>query len=71
MYESLKYQLNTTSRFPSVLAELYCTIRVALSWRWFQMGDLNAAVSYWVDIANYDLETAKAMLMTGRYLYDG
>jgi hypothetical protein len=35
------------------------------------MGALNAAVSYWVDIANYDLETAKAMLMTGRYLYDG
>lgn len=26
---------------------------------------------YWVEIADYDLETAKAMLKTGRYLYVG
>ena len=35
------------------------------------MGDLDAAVSYWVGIADYDLETAEAMLMTQRYLYVG
>jgi HEPN domain-containing protein len=28
-------------------------------------------VSYWVDIAEYDLETAEAMLITKRYLYVG
>jgi HEPN domain-containing protein len=28
-------------------------------------------VSYWIEIAEYDLETAKAMLTTGRYLYVG
>lgn len=60
-----------TIRFLSVLAELYYTIKVVLSWMCFLIGDLDAAVSYWVDIANYDLETAKAMLMTGRYLYVG
>lgn len=27
--------------------------------------------AYWVDIADYDLETARAMLETGRYLYVG
>ena len=26
-------------------------------------------VAYWIDIAEYDLETAKAMLKTKRYLY--
>ena len=26
---------------------------------------------YWIDIAEYDLETAKAMQQTGRYLYVG
>ena len=35
------------------------------------MGDLDATVSYWVDIADYDLETAQAMLETERYLYVG
>ncbi|MEA4884368.1 MAG: HEPN domain-containing protein [Clostridia bacterium] len=35
------------------------------------MSYLDAAVSYWVDIADYDLETAKAMLVTERYLYVG
>lgn len=35
------------------------------------MGDSNTAVSYWVDIADYDLETAHAMLATERYLYVG
>jgi len=28
-------------------------------------------VSYWIEVAEYDLETAKAMLTTGRYLYVG
>ncbi len=27
--------------------------------------------AYWVEIAEYDLETARAMLQTGRYLYVG
>lgn len=35
------------------------------------MGDSDAAVSYWIDIADYDLETAQAMLATERYLYVG
>jgi HEPN domain-containing protein len=26
-------------------------------------------VGYWLDLADYDLETAKAMFQTGRYLY--
>lgn len=28
-------------------------------------------VRYWLEIAEYDLETARAMLETGRYLYVG
>jgi HEPN domain-containing protein len=28
-------------------------------------------ISYWMDIAEYDLATAEAMLTTGRYLYVG
>lgn len=28
-------------------------------------------VNYWKEIAEYDLETAKAMLISGRYLYVG
>lgn len=28
-------------------------------------------VAYWTDIAEYDLDTAQAMLDTGRYLYVG
>jgi HEPN domain-containing protein len=28
-------------------------------------------VKYWLEIAEYDLETAKAMIKTGRYLYVG
>lgn len=28
-------------------------------------------VAYWLDIAEYDLDTAQAMLDTGRYLYVG
>lgn len=28
-------------------------------------------IKYWIDISEYDLETAKAMLQTGRYLYVG
>ena len=32
---------------------------------------MNDKTSYWLEIADYDLETAKAMLETGRYLYVG
>lgn len=28
-------------------------------------------VDYWIEIAEYDLETARAMLQTGRFLYVG
>ena len=28
-------------------------------------------VAYWIEMSDYDLETAKAMLITGRYLYIG
>ena len=31
----------------------------------------NEHVNYWLDIADYDIETAKAMLNSGRYLYVG
>jgi HEPN domain-containing protein len=30
---------------------------------------LEDKIKYWVDLADYDLETAQAMLMTKRYLY--
>ena len=32
---------------------------------------MNEKTSYWLDLADYDLETAEAMLKTGRYLYVG
>ena len=32
---------------------------------------MNKKIKYWVDIADYDLETAKAMLQSKRYLYVG
>ncbi|MBN1491347.1 MAG: HEPN domain-containing protein [Phycisphaerae bacterium] len=32
---------------------------------------MNAKVTYWVDLAGYDMDTAKAMLQTGRLLYVG
>ena len=31
----------------------------------------NEKVEYWLELADYDIETAKAMLKTGRYLYVG
>ena len=31
----------------------------------------NHKVTYWVEMSDYDLETASAMLTTGRYLYVG
>jgi len=31
--------------------------------------EVSRKVSYWNDIADYDLETARAMLTTGRWLY--
>jgi len=33
--------------------------------------EMNDSVEYWLDLADYDIETAKAMLNTGRYLYVG
>jgi HEPN domain-containing protein len=32
---------------------------------------MNEKVKYWLDIASYDLETAKALLKTERFLYVG
>ncbi|MCL2486752.1 MAG: HEPN domain-containing protein [Oscillospiraceae bacterium] len=32
---------------------------------------MNDKVKYWFDIAEYDIQTAKAMLKTSRYLYVG
>ncbi len=31
--------------------------------------NITEKIAYWVDIAGYDLETARAMLTSGRYLY--
>jgi HEPN domain-containing protein len=31
----------------------------------------NEKVNYWVEISDYDIETAKAMLQSKRYLYVG
>ncbi|HDP80310.1 MAG TPA: HEPN domain-containing protein [Spirochaetes bacterium] len=33
--------------------------------------DKEQKTQYWQDMAGYDLETARAMLSTGRYLYVG
>ncbi|PZX17378.1 HEPN domain-containing protein [Breznakibacter xylanolyticus] len=32
---------------------------------------MNAKIKYWIDLSDYDLETAEAMLMSKRYLYVG
>ena len=32
---------------------------------------MSAIVSYWIEMSDYDFETAKAMQKTGRYLYVG
>ena len=32
---------------------------------------MNERVQYWLNMVEYDIETAKAMLRTGRYLYVG
>ena len=32
---------------------------------------MNERIKYWLDIADYDIETAKAMLSSGRLLYVG
>ncbi|MDR1704598.1 MAG: HEPN domain-containing protein [Clostridiales bacterium] len=32
---------------------------------------MDERVEYWLEIADYDIETARAMLKTGRYLYVG
>jgi len=31
----------------------------------------DGTAEYWIELADYDIETAKAMLQTGRYLYVG
>ena len=32
---------------------------------------MNNKTNYWIEMSDYDLETASAMLVTGRYLYVG
>jgi len=32
---------------------------------------IESKIDYWLDLSGYDLDTAKAMLKTGRYLYVG
>jgi hypothetical protein len=32
---------------------------------------MNDRMKYWFSLADYDFDTAKAMLQTGRYLYVG
>ncbi len=32
---------------------------------------MESKINYWVEMSDYDLETADAMLLTGRYLYVG
>jgi len=32
---------------------------------------MNNKSAYWIDLAEYDIETARVMLQTGRYLYVG
>jgi len=32
---------------------------------------MNESVKYWLDLTEYDIETAKVMLNGGRYLYVG
>lgn len=35
------------------------------------MKAMDDKVKYWIDLSDYDLETAEAMLQSGRYLYVG
>ena len=35
------------------------------------ISDVKKKIDYWIDIAQYDLETARAMLKSGRFLYVG
>lgn len=32
---------------------------------------MDKKVAYWIEMSDYDFDTAKAMLQTGRYLYVG
>ncbi|MGL5787700.1 MAG: HEPN domain-containing protein [Bacteroidales bacterium] len=32
---------------------------------------MDGRIKYWIEMSDYDLETAEAMLLTGRYLYVG
>ena len=33
--------------------------------------EMDSKIKYWIDISDYDLETAEAMLQSKRYLYVG
>ncbi len=37
----------------------------------YKINSLDSKVKYWIDLSDYDLETAEAMLQTKRYLYVG
>lgn len=32
---------------------------------------MNKKISYWIELSDYDLDTAEALLASGRYLYVG
>ncbi len=32
---------------------------------------MNEKISYWIELSDYDLDTAEALLASGRYLYAG
>ncbi len=38
---------------------------------WILVIEMDSKVQYWIEISDYDLETAEAMLRTKRYLYVG
>lgn len=51
--------------FVSVLAFRYLC-------KWFSVfGSMNDRVKYWLEMLEYDFDTAKAMFETKRYLYVG
>lgn len=35
------------------------------------INNMDSKVTYWIEMSDYDLETAEAMLLTSRYLYVG
>lgn len=38
---------------------------------WYKVSEMDDKVRYWIEISDYDLETAEAMLQSKRYLYVG